>query len=474
MQPQEQLTKQREKKLEELKKLGINPFPSSFKKSHNASEILNEFKTLNKEEKTNKVISIAGRLITSRPMGKITFAHMKDFSGSIQIYFNEPNSKENYNLLKNYIDLGDIIGVEGTVFKTKTGEITVDVKKLTLLSKSLLPLPDKWHGLKDTEIRYRQRYVDLIVNDEVKEVFLKRSKIIASIREFLTLNSFIEVETPIIQPIYGGTNARPFESTLNALNMKVYMRISNELYLKRLLVGGYEKIFEFSPDFRNEGIDRTHNPEFLQMETMWTFADYKANMDLCEEMIEYVAKKVLGTTKIKFQGKEIDVKRPWKRFTMQEAIKKYLKLDIDSLDDKDLKALLKNHNLKLEQEFSRGAAIELIFSELIEKNLIEPTLIYDYPSETSVLAKTKDKNPKIAERFEPYILGMEIGNSYSELNNPKILLENWKKQEQLSLKGDQEAQKIDKDFIRALSYGMPPASGLGIGINKLIISTIVV
>ena len=246
------------------------------------------------------------------------------------------------------------------------------------------------------------------------------------------------------------------------------MRIANELYLKRLIVGGYEKIFEFSPDFRNEGIDRMHNPEFLLMETMWAYANYKDNMDICEEMIEFVTKKVLGTTKITYQGKEVDVKRPWKRYTIKEVIKKHLKLDIDSLDDKELKKLIKNYNIKLEGELSRGMAIELLFSELIGKKIVEPTIIYDYPAETSVLAKTKEDNKDIAERFEPFIFGMEIGNSYSELNDPKKLQENWRNQEELLKKGNFEAQKTDKDFLRALSYGMPPASGLGIGMDRLI------
>lgn len=468
MLPEEQLRKQRIEKLNSLIELKQNPYDYSYKKTHNADEILEKFRSLKKEEKTSKKASVAGRIMTLRVMGKASFGNLQDQFGRIQFYIKEEDNPENYKIFKK-LDLGDIIGIEGTVFRTKMGEITIWCKKIRLLTKCLHPLPEKWHGLQDIETRYRQRYLDLIVNPDVKNIFNKRSQIINTIREFLVKRGYIEVETPILQPIYGGTNARPFESKLNALGMKVYMRISNELYLKRLLVGGYEKIFEFSQDFRNEGIDKTHNPEFLQMETMWCYADYKDNMDLAEELIEYIVKKVHNSTKVEYQGKKIDFKRPWKRMTLFEAIKHYSDVDVEKCSDDELKNILnKNHIDYNSDEFSRISAIENMFEHFVEKNLVQPTIIYDYPAETSPLAKKSRKDSRFAERFEPFINGWEIGNSYSELNNPRELEQNWKRQESEHQKGDAEAQRLDKDFIRALEFGMPPASGLGIGVDRLI------
>ena len=460
MQPEEDLIKQKLKKRNELLEQGIDPYAHKFDKKNNTIDLL--------KKKTAKNVSIAGRIISFRPMGKAAFGHIQDQFGKIQFYIKEELIK-NYEVVKK-LDLGDFIGIKGSLFKTKTGEITIKTSSLTLLTKSLRPLPAKWHGLKDQETRYRQRYVDLIVNPTVKETFLKRSKIIEAMRTFLTKNGYIEVETPILQPIYGGTSARPFKSNLNALNMDVYMRISNELYLKRLLVGGYEKIFEFSPDFRNEGIDKTHNPEFLQMETMWTYADYKDNMDFCEEMIEFIVKSVFKTTKVSYQNKTIEFKRPWKRMTMKEAIKNIANIDLDKLSDKEVKDILEKNKLEYNKEnFSKINVMEPLFEHFVEPKLIQPTLIYDYPAITSPLAKSKQENPEIAERFEPYINGWELGNSYSELNDPILLKEIWEKEEKKLKKGDEEAQRMDKDFLRALEIGMPPASGLGIGIDRLVI-----
>ncbi len=469
MQPEEQLIKQRLEKLKALEELGQDPYGHSYKKTHYSQGILEEFKKLKKEEKTKKKVSIAGRITSLRHMGKAAFGHILDSEGKIQFYIREDENPEVYKVFKK-LDLGDIIGLEGTVFRTKMGEISIWSKNIQLLTKCLRPLPEKWHGLTDVELRYRQRYLDLIVNPDVKEVFKKRSQIISGIREFLTKDGYTEVETPILQPIYGGTNARPFESKLNALNMKVYMRISNELYLKRLLVGGYEKIFEFSQDFRNEGMDKTHNPEFLQVETMWCYADYKDNMNLTEEMIEYVVKKVHKTTEIEYQGKKINFKRPWKRMTLFESIKHYSKIDVERCNDEELKDILKKRKIDYNPDnFSRGSAIENLFGHFVEPNLIQPTLIYDYPAETSPLAKKSKKDPRFAERFEPYVNGWELGNSYSELNDPRELEANWKKQESNLQKGDSKAQRMDKDFLRALEIGMPPASGVGIGIDRLTI-----
>jgi lysyl-tRNA synthetase class 2 len=464
---EEQLIQERKRKLEELKQAGINPYAYSFDQKDHAAEILDKYKKLKKEEQTKDKVKVAGRLMQLRRMGRASFAHLQDASGKLQLYFREDDiGKKEYELLKKF-DIGDMIGAEGTVFKTKTGETTIYVKKFELLTKSLKPLPEKWHGLQDKEERYRKRYLDLIMNPDVKKVFLIRDKVIESIREFMKSRGYIEVQTPILQPIYGGGTARPFKSKLNALDMAVYMRIANEMYLKRLLVGGFEKIFEFSIDFRNEGIDKSHNPEFLLFEAMTAYADYKFGMKLVEELTEHAVKKVKGTTKVFYQDKTIDFKAPWKRISVRDAIKKYAGLDIEKADDKELKQELAKHNIQLKGEYSRGDAVMALI-ELCEPNFMQPTILYDYPIETSILAKPKRDDPRYAERFEQYVFGMEAGNNYSELNDPKILAENWKKAEEALKKGDVEAQRMDRDFINALEIGMPPACGIGIGIDRLI------
>ena len=464
---EEQIINERKRKLEELKKKGINPYPYKFDVKNHSDEIKEKYKKLKVNERTKNKVQVAGRVMTTRNLGKLIFSTIQDGKGRLQLVLEkDATSKDSFELFKKYIDAGDWIGVEGSVMKTRTGEVSVLVKKVEILSKSLLPLPEKWHGLKDKEERYRKRYLDLIMNPEVKEVFEKRSRTIQAIREFLTNKGYIEVETPILQPIYGGTSAKPFESKLNALDMAVYMRISNEMYLKRLIGGGYEKIFEFSRDFRNEGIDATHNPEFTLMETMCAFADYKQNMDLVEEMLEFVCKKVTGKTKIEYQDKIIDFKRPWKRISMITAIKKYAKLDVEKMSDEDLKNKIKELRIEI-PVFKRGIAIEEIFGELVEPKLIQPTIVYDYPFETCGLAKPKQDNSKFAERFEPYINGWELGNVYSELNDPKVLEDYWKDQEKL-LKKDEESQRLDEDFLNMLKVGMPPTSGVGIGVDRLV------
>jgi len=468
MKEENQLIAQRKIKLKNLIKLGIDPYPSGFNKLNNAIEIINKYKKLKKEEKTKNKISIAGRIMTFREIGKASFAHIQDSTGQIQIYARENDlGKENYKLFTK-LDLGDIIGITGFIFRTKKGEISVWIKKFQLLTKNLYPLPEKWHGLKDAEIRYRQRYLDLIVNPQVKETFLKRSKIISSIREFLTKHGFIEVETPILQPIYGGTNARPFKSFLHNIKIDVYMRISNEMYLKRLIVGGYEKIFEFSPDFRNEGIDATHNPEFLQMETMWAYANYKNNIKLCEKMLKYIIKKVFNKNKIIYNKTTIDFGKPFAKISMLDALKKYANIDAEKLNISELRNLLAKHNIEHENNASWGNATALLFEELVEDKLIQPTIIHDYPKETSPLAKIKASDPRFVERFELYINGWEIANSYSELNDPELLRKNWEEQELRAKGSDEESQPMDKDFLRALEIGLPPTSGLGIGIDRLV------
>ena len=464
---EEQITKERERKVEELRKQGIEPYAYKFDKKNSCLELQEKYSKLKAGKETKDKVKIAGRVMIIRSMGKISFLTLQDYSGKIQIVFQDKKTPEKeIKFLKKFIDTGDFIGIEGKIFRTKRGELSILASNLKLLSKSLKPLPEKWHGLKDKEDRYRKRYLDLIMDPKIKEIFVKRQKIINAFREFLTRKGFIEVDTPVLQPMYGGTSARPFLTELNSLKMQVYLRISNELYLKRLIVGGYEKIFEFSKDFRNEGIDSIHNPEFTLMETMWAYANYEDNMDFTEEMIEFIVKKVCGTTKINYQGKTIDFKRPWKRMSMVDAISKIAKIDVEKMSDEQLKKKLKEIGSKL-GFFKRGYAIEEIFSIIVEPHLVQPTLIYDYPFETCGLAKPKTDNPAFAERFEPFINGWEIGNVYSELNDPKKLEKYWKEQEKL-LKKDTEAQRLDKDFLNALKIGMPPTSGVGISVDRLI------
>lgn len=460
---EDQIIRERKKKVEELKKKGINPYPASFDQEHPVGECLNK--------KIGSKVKTAGRMMTKREFGKINFADLRDFSGDIQLVFQEGKGKtpeEHLKFFSEYLDAGDIIGVEGKIFKTKTGEKSILVENVKILTKSLLPLPSKWHGLQDKEERYRKRYLDLLMNPEIKKTFDIRRKVFKYIREYMEKNDFLEVETPILQPIYGGTNARPFETKLNALDMKVYLRISNELYLKRLVVGGYEKIFEFSPDFRNEGIDRTHNPEFTQVETMWAYADYEKNMNFAEGLVEYVVKKIHGKTKIKIDGKDIDFKVPWKRVKFLDAIKEITNADFSQITTmKEAKKVAKDLSVDISKCDTIGEVMIEIFEELVQPTLIQPTLVRDYPIEAAGLAKVNEKKEYFVESFELMVNGMELGLSYSEQNNPKILNDYWEFSKKKFAKGDLEAQPIDKDFLNALSVGMPPTSGLGMGIDRL-------
>ncbi|MFA5142240.1 MAG: lysine--tRNA ligase [Candidatus Woesearchaeota archaeon] len=472
MEEENVLIQERHIKLNKLIELGINPYPYKYNRTHTSDEILKKFAKLANEEKSGEQVSVAGRIVQLRRMGKATFAHIQDGKGKVQAYFREDDIKEKYDLLK-YLDIGDIIGCNGGVFKTRLGEVTVYVKNLELLTKTLRPLPEKFHGLKDPELRYRMRYVDLIMNPEVKEIFVKRAKIISAIREYLDNKEFVEVDTPCLQTIYGGAHAKPFKTHLNALNMPVYLRISNELYLKRLIVGGFDKVYEFARDFRNEGIDRTHNPEFTQVELYEAYCDFEDMMRMTENIYEYAAKKVLGTTKINFNGHEIDVKAPWKRLTMIEAINKFADLkdipDISKATEEELKSIVHNYNIEIEGDLTIGTMIQGIFEELCESKLIQPVFITHHPVESTPLCKTlRNGDNKWVERFEPYIAGMEVANGYSELNDPirqKALLE----QQAEQLKGGaEEAHPYDEDFVKAIEYGMPPTGGIGIGIDRMV------
>jgi len=458
---EQQIINERLRKVKELREQKINPYAYKFDKKQNAEECL--------KSNLGKGVKTAGRLMTKRELGKISFAKLQDSSGTIQIVLQEDKTPaEARNFFKKYIDTGDFIGVEGKIIKTKTKEISILVDKLELLSKSILPLPEKWHGLKDKEERYRKRYLDLIMNPEVKEVFEKRQKVIDAIRKFLVKDGYLEVQTPILQPIYGGTNAKPFESELNALNMKVYMRVSNEMYLKRLIGGGYEKVFEFSPDFRNEGIDKLHNPEFTQVETMWAYADYKDNMELWQRLVEFVVKELYGKTKIKCGDKDIDYKTPWKTIKFVDVVNKYSNVNLKKIKSlEEIKKEAKKLGLDVKNCKTIGEVAIEIFEEIAQPKLIQPTIVYDYPVEATALARTgEDKN--FTKAFEVIINGWEIALSYCEENEPEELKRKWEEQEAALKKGDEEAQRMDDDFLNMLGIGMPPTSGVGMGIDRLV------
>ena len=467
MHPENDLIAQRFKKLEELRKMGVQPYPYHYAVTHHAHAILKHYVSLKNEEKTQDAVAIAGRIMTLREMGKASFAHLQDETGKIQIYVRQDVLGDQYEIFKR-LDLGDIIGVKGTIFRTKTGEITVHVQELTLLTKSLRPLPEKWHGLKDIEVRYRKRYLDLISNPEVKEVFKKRAAITDALRTFLKEKGFLEVDTPVLQPIYGGASARPFTSFLHDLKMNVYLRVSDELYLKRLIVGGYDKVFEIGKDFRNESIDRTHNPEFTMMECYAAYWDYNDMMELVEDCYISIAKKVFGTTQFEYQGNVVNFQKPWKRMTMIEAIKEHTKVDVSQMKEEELQNTLRNYNISYEGDFSWGLGVQLLFEELVEDKLIQPTFITDHPRESTPLCKGKRGDARLIERFEPFCCGMEIGNAYSELNDSVIQRKLLEEQANALAKGDNEANPMDEDFIEALEYGMPPTGGLGLGIDRMV------
>lgn len=462
MNPEQQMMQERLAKIEKLKENGIMPYPYSFDKKHDAKMLHEKFANLKSGEHTGNKVIVAGRLLGFRTMGGAAFAHILDNTGRIQLYFKKDNLKQKFKLLKLF-DIGDFIGVQGVIFRTKRGELSVEVKKFEMLSKSLRTLPEKWHGLQDTEIRFRKRYLDLVSNSEVKEIFVKRARIIALVREFLDKKGFIEVDIPALQPVYGGAKARPFKTHINAWKMDLYLSISPELYLKRLLVGGFEKVYTICKNFRNEGVDRTHNPEFTMLECYWAYKDYRDMMELAEDIFVYVTEKMFGSTQIKYQGKVLDFRKPWQRISMIDAIKKYAKINVREMDDKALKKLMADYKVKYEGNFNRGLAIEAIFEALVEDKLIQPTFITDHPRETSPLCKPKRENPELIERFEPYCMGWELGNAYSELNDPELqrkLLEEQKK--------DIDAHKMDEDFLTAMEHGMPPAGGLGFGMDRMV------
>lgn len=456
----------RRQKLKELQDQGKNPFLiEKFNPDHHTTDI-----TDNYDEFEGKEVTIAGRIMSKRGHGKISFMDIQDMKGRIQILSKIDELGEEAYKIISYLDMGDIIGVEGEVFKTQSGEISVKAKKLTLLSKSLQILPEKWHGLKDPDLRYRQRYVDLIVNPEVKETFLLRNKIIRKIREYLDNLGYLEVETPILGNIAGGANARPFLTHHNALNIDMSLRIANELYLKRLIVGGFDKVYEMGKMFRNEGMDARHNPEFTNIELYEAYADYNDMMKITENLVAYVAKEVLGTTKVEYQGKTIDFTPPWKRIKMQDAVKEHTGVDFDKITtDEEALEVAKEHKLEIKPGMTRGHVISEMFEEFCEQYMDQPTFIIGHPVEISPLAKRNPDDPRITNRFEAFANCWEIANAFSELNDPIDQRERFEEQLRQKEYGDDEAHPMDEDFLNAIEVGLPPTGGLGIGVDRLII-----
>lgn len=457
--PLEALRREREEKLRELKEKGKNPYYNTFSPTHSTSRIGEKFGSIQPGEETGKRVRVGGRIITRREHGKATFCDLQDGKGKIQIYARKDILKEDYPEFKK-LDLGDIIGVEGEVFKTRTGELTIKVEKFVLLSKSLRPLPEKWHGLQDKELRYRKRYLDLMVNPKAREIFYLRSRIIQTMRKFLERGGFVEVETPMLQPLPGGAMASPFKTFHRALGESLYLRIAPELYLKRLVVGGMERVYELNRNFRNEGIDRTHNPEFTMLELYMAYGDYEKLMNLTEELVREVVREVKGGEVFEYQGHKIKVTPPWKRITFQKALKEIGGVEF-SPQEEDLRRIAQEKGLEV-GGLSPSQIMEDLLDKLVQPKLFEPTFIYDYPQETSPLAKRKKDEPSLVERFEVFMGGLEIGNAYSELNDPLEQKERLRKQAQ------ERGGKIDEDFVEALEYGMPPTGGLGIGIDRLI------
>ncbi len=466
---QSELIRQRILKLEELRNAGIDPYPRKYFPENTTGDIIKRFAEVNEFAEGQYSAKIAGRIMSMREHGKTAFMNIQDSTDTIQVYIRKDQiGDQAFDEVFKNLDIGDIIGVEGWIFRTKTGELTILVKKLTLLTKSLRPLPEKWHGLKDKEIRYRQRYADLIVNPEVKKVFLARTRIIQSMRQYLNDRGFVEVETPVLQPLYGGASARPFITHHNALDMDLYLRIADELYLKRLIVGGIERVYEISKDFRNEGMDRDHNPEFTMLELYQAYADYNDMMVIAEEMISGSANEIYGTMVINYQGEEIDLTPPWRRLPMTDAVSEALGIDVKNTSNDELYKIASKREPELPKNILRGKLINFLFEEFVEPNLVQPTFVMNHPTEISPLAKKKADDESVVERFEIFIGHLELGNAFSELNDPIDQRERFIDQAKQREAGDDEAQMLDEDFIRALEYGMPPTGGLGIGVDRLI------
>ena len=456
---------QRKAKLARLREMGVVPYAYRFQRSHSTVEAAAQEAEL---VASGSAVTLAGRVMTLRGHGHTAFGHLKDGGGKLQFYIRDDEvSAREFEVFK-LVDMGDIVGLTGTIFRTKTGELTLRVSKLELLSKAINPLPEKWHGLQDKELRYRRRYVDLIVNDDVYRTFLTRSRIVEAVRRFLVERGFVEVETPVLQPLYGGALARPFVTHHNTLDVDLYLRIADELYLKRLIVGGMERVFEFSKDFRNEGMDRSHNPEFTMLECYAAFWDYTDMMGFVEELFTALAREIHGGTIVRYGEHEIELAPPWRKLKYFDALHEALGTDVRSAGAEELARLARARGLDPGDAESRGDYLDCIFSELVEPRLIQPTFVMDYPVEISPLAKIHRSEPGVVERFEPYIAGYEVGNAFSELNDPADQRERFEAIARAWKGGGRETHPIDEDYLRALEYGMPPTGGLGVGIDRLV------
>ncbi len=466
------LAQQRIAKLNDIRAAGVDPYPARARRTHTAAAALAAFAAAEPTATADTPplqVSIVGRLVALRAMGKASFGHLQDGSGRIQFYLRQDEiGVDRFEFFKNF-DLGDFLQLDGYLFRTRTGEITIHVQQYTLLSKSLLPMPEKFHGLKETEARYRQRYLDLMANDDSRAVFVARSKIVSAMRRFLDARGFIEVETPILQPQYGGAFARPFVTYYNALEQNFYLRIATELYLKRLIVGGIEKVYEIGKNFRNEGIDTKHTPEFTVMESYEAYADYHDVMRMVEEMLAYLSKEALGSQSITFGDHSIDLGSTWRRMSVRDAIQTYAGINIDEYPERQgLLARMQSAGIKVDPRLGWGKLVDELLSTFVEPQLIQPTFLIDYPLELSPLAKKKPGDERYVERFEGFIAGMEVANAFSELNDPLDQLERFQKQVEQRAAGDDEAQPMDEDFVTALMHGMPPTGGLGMGIDRLV------
>lgn len=462
------LERQRHLKLQRIRERGIEPYPPRVGRTHTTAQARAALEEA--QEGEAPAVKVVGRLISMRVMGRSTFAHIEDGSGRIQIYLRQNVlGEEEYEFFKRDFDIGDFVGVEGRLFRTRTGEVTVEVQRFSMLTKSLKPLPEKWHGLRDVETRYRQRYVDLIVNQDVRRVFTTRARIISAMRRFFDERGFLEVETPILQPLYGGAMARPFTTYHNQLHQNLYLRIATELYLKRLIVGGYERVYEIGKDFRNEGVDQEHNPEFTCIEFYIAYADYNDVMDLTEEMVAYVAQEVLGTLRITYNGNEIDLTPPWPRVPLRQAIKEKTGIDFREYPEPEsLYRAIREMGGAVEPKATWGKLVDSLLKNYVRPKLIQPAFLLDYPIEISPLAKKKPDDPSTVERFQGFIGGMEVCNAFTELNDPIDQRERFLAQVRAFEAGDEEAHQMDEDFIRALSYGMPPTGGWGMGVDRLV------
>ncbi len=465
---EKEIIQQRLEKIRSLRAGGVEPYAYAYDRTHSAAQVLAEQAGLQGEQVSEQSVSCAGRLISYRGHGKTIFAHLRDDSGQVQLYFRaDALGPERFETVK-HLDIGDFLGVKGPVFRTRTGELTVRVDEFSLLAKALRPLPEKWHGLKDVEARYRQRYLDMIANPQVKQVFQARFRIVKAIRQFLDQRGFVEVETPMMQPIPGGAAARPFKTHHNALDRDLFLRVAPELYLKRLLVAGFEKVYEMNRNFRNEGLSTMHNPEFTMLEVYQAFVNGQAMMELAESLFAHLAQEVCGGPQVPYQGQTLDLTPPWKRVGYVEAVSRAAGLDVWNQTPDRLRQLCRERGVDLGQAESKAELVELLFEHLVEPTLIQPTFVIDFPVEISPLAKSKAGRPEVADRFEPYIAGHEFANGFSELNDPVEQRLRFERQLSRRAQAEEAGQTLDEDFLRALEYGMPPAGGLGIGIDRLV------